>query len=167
MGKTSHEHQLRVPLIVRPPQSQPSSRRVSSHVRLVDLMPTLLAVAGVEPPTWLQGVDASSRLRGDTVGTSLPVFSTGVVGEPEVYSLIDGGYKLIVDLEHEKPALYDLESDPGERANIARREVAVTKAMLEQLRGHVEETAVEALEQRTIELPEELHEPLRGLGYLD
>jgi len=165
-GESLHEHQLRVPLIVRPPQPS-SSRRVASHVRLVDLMPTLLAVAGAERPAGLQGVDVSGLLGGNALATPLPVFSTGVVGEPEVHSLIDGRYKLVVDLERGSPALFDLESDPEELKNVARRETAVVESMLERLEIHIAETTAAGLEQQTIELPEELHEPLRGLGYLD
>jgi arylsulfatase A-like enzyme len=165
-GDSLYEHQLRVPLIVRPPRAS-SSRHVQSHVRLVDLMPTLLAVAGAEQPAGLQGVDVSGLLGGDTLATPLPVFSTGIVGEPEVHSLIEGRYKLIVDLERGSPVLYDLESDPGELDDVASRETAVVESMLERLAIHISETAAAGLGQQTIELPEELREPLRGLGYLD
>ena len=164
-GDSLHEHQLRVPLIVRPPQ--PSSRRVANHVRLIDLMPTLLAVAGAEQPGGLQGVDVSGLLGGETLATPLPVYSTGIVDEPEVHSLIDGRYKLVVDLERDSPELYDLESDPEELENVASRESVRVESMLERLELHIVETTAVELEQRTIELPEELHESLRGLGYLD
>jgi arylsulfatase A-like enzyme len=166
-GENLHEHQLRVPLIIRPPEPARPARRVASHVRLIDLMPTLLAVAGVEPPAGLQGVDFAGLLRGEAVAAPLPVFANGVVGEPDVYSLIDGRYKLVVDLEGDSPALYDLESDPGELANVASREPDVVASMLEQLEVHIAETTAVELEQETVELPEELQKPLRALGYLD
>ena len=53
---------MRVPLIIRPaPALQPSApdRRVAEPVELVDLFPTLCAMAGIQPPAEIEGVDLS------------------------------------------------------------------------------------------------------------
>ena len=47
---------MRLPLVWRPaPSSQPQASVVGRPVGLVDLAPTFCAVAGVEPPEWMQG----------------------------------------------------------------------------------------------------------------
>ncbi len=49
------EPQVRVPLILRPPGAHPPGRRVGSPVSGLDVAPTLLALAGLEPPASMQG----------------------------------------------------------------------------------------------------------------
>jgi arylsulfatase A-like enzyme len=50
------EEQIRVPLIWRAPGLIAAGRRVSSMVGVVDIAPTLLALLGIDPPAWMQGV---------------------------------------------------------------------------------------------------------------
>ncbi len=71
----------RVPLMVRPPGGT-TGRTVEAAVGLADLMPTVLALAGVPVP---DGVDARSLAGELTGGEGLPadriVFSEGVTGQ--------------------------------------------------------------------------------------
>lgn len=45
----------RIPLVVAFPEKKPPARRLSEIVEGVDILPTLLEVAGVQTPPWLQG----------------------------------------------------------------------------------------------------------------
>jgi arylsulfatase A-like enzyme len=51
------EPQVRVPLILRPPEPAPHGSRVTWPVSGVDVAPTLLRLAGLEPPAQMEGVD--------------------------------------------------------------------------------------------------------------
>ena len=62
-GPTLYQHQLWVPLILRPPGGlSGGGRRHPGVVRLIDLMPTLLAQIGIPAPPELDGEDLSPVL---------------------------------------------------------------------------------------------------------
>jgi len=165
-GESLHEHQLRVPLLVRPPGGVPAPRRVGDTVRLLDLMPTILSIARAEVPAALQGADLSPLLRGEPGAQTEEVFATGVVSRPEAFSIRVGRYKLIADRGSASSAVYDLFEDPGETVDVSEREADIEAALLADLERHLVASGAE-LERRTTELPEEIHEELKALGYLD
>ena len=55
-GRLLYESQLRVPLILHRPGWEYAGRRISRPVRLLDVMPTVLDIAGVPIPDHLDGV---------------------------------------------------------------------------------------------------------------
>lgn len=60
-----YEGGLRVPMIVRWPDVVPEGKVSDGPWMFVDVFPTLLAVAGLDAPTGLDGVSVLSLLRGD------------------------------------------------------------------------------------------------------
>jgi arylsulfatase A-like enzyme len=64
-GVSLFDELVRVPLIVRAP-GVPPGRRLPGPAQLEDLVPTLLALAGAEPPAELDGIDLLPWLRGQT-----------------------------------------------------------------------------------------------------
>jgi arylsulfatase A len=62
-----HEGGIRLPAVVRWPNGLPALADVDALVHLTDWLPTLLAIAGVEPPSdlALDGVDVLPLLRGE------------------------------------------------------------------------------------------------------
>ena len=54
-GQTLYEEQIRVPLLFRWDGRIPAGRRVTGEVRLLDVVPTLLAAAGAAPTAGLDG----------------------------------------------------------------------------------------------------------------
>jgi arylsulfatase A-like enzyme len=90
-GKT-HRAQLfresvHVPLIASWPAGLPAGRRVAGPVGIVDVVPTVCALAGVAPPRGLSGRDLSAVARGDEPNalvdyvTELLVFPPGPGGD--------------------------------------------------------------------------------------
>jgi choline-sulfatase len=115
------EPACRIPLIVHAP-GRFAPRRVSEPASLVDLLPTLLGLADENAPrTYQSPID----------GTSLvPALEGGsAAGEVRGEYLAEGAIAPIVMMRHSRfkyihsPAdpdqLYDLGSDPDERANLA------------------------------------------------
>jgi len=157
---------LRVPLVV----SDPRARRgavVTTEVGLVDVAPTLLALAGVDAPPDLAGrplphADAAAAPSAPSV--SYYHFAND---QPyEAWSLRDGRWKLAwVRWRSEagpRVQLFDLDADPGERAPLAGdpERVRALRAGLEARRA-----AAAAVRSRSIELGAEMREELRALGY--
>lgn len=165
-GESLHDHQLRVPLIIRPPRGQGGARRVARFVRLIDLMPTLLSLAGAVEPEGVQGVDLSPLLRDEEVGPPAVVFSTGVIDRPDMFSVRTQRYKLVVD--GSERTLFDLAADPGETIDVSDSETAAAADLNRMLTEHLlESSAAGRLPARTFDIPEEMRERLRALGYLE
>jgi choline-sulfatase len=110
----------RVPLVISAP-GRFAPRRVAASVSLVDLLPTLVDLAGGDPEALGQSIDGRS-LRGHLEGDG---------GHDEVIGeyLAEGAIAPLVMIRranwkfiHSAPdpdQLYDLSTDPGERENLA------------------------------------------------
>ncbi len=116
-----YEESTRIPLIVvspNAPQAQVNTTQVVSNG--LDLVPTILAYAGVTAPDDLQGQCLKSLVDGD--GTAF--HRDYVPIENEIGSMVVTGrfkYALFDHGEH-REQLYDLMADPGEMRNFARDE---------------------------------------------
>jgi arylsulfatase A-like enzyme len=164
-GKSLHDHQLRVPLMIRRPGGEGRGERIDRYVRLIDLMPSFLALAGAAVPPGLQGTDISPLLRGAPVPAPSEVFATGVLHKPDMFTVRTERYKLVVD--GGERTLFDLAADPGETNDVSDERASVAAEMHERLSGHLERSSAAAgLPARTADIPEELRERLRALGYL-
>jgi arylsulfatase A-like enzyme len=171
-GHSMYRELIQVPLIVVPPaSSQPSGGVVvDTQVRLVDIMPTLLEVAGIEPASSLEGRSLLPLMRGDAPARDRPAYSEEVhLGIPSK-ALREEGLTLIVFEEDRPPELYDQLADPAEGSNLAASRPERVGLLTQRLR-----TVSEFLDARAAalgsprkleELDPELEEQLRALGYL-
>jgi arylsulfatase A-like enzyme len=136
-----HEEILHVPLFLWAPAVAP--RAIDALVEQVDVAPTLLALAGVEPPASapsLEGRSLVPLLEGRTLPRR-PAFAestpAGFYAEPEIMgdvrvrSVIDGPWKLIVSqgLLGVRRQLFRLDHDPREAVDLAAREPAQVKRL--------------------------------------
>jgi hypothetical protein len=100
---------------------------VASPVRLVDVAPTLLGLAGAEPLPDVVGRDLRPLVDGAETGERVAYVETLATrldyGWSSLLGLRTARYKYI---RAPRPELYDLQDDPGERRNLAgaRPEVA-------------------------------------------
>ncbi len=119
-GASLHEELLRVALIVRAPSVTP--RKVQELVRTIDVMPTLLELAGATPAAHaMQGRSLLRLLEGQSL-RSEPSFSHAL-GQPQresrLWSVRDGAWRLVWDEEQRAAHLFDLAHDPQERTDVA------------------------------------------------
>jgi choline-sulfatase len=129
-----YESVLRVPLIVRAPGLAP--RRVGDVVRLIDIMPTALALLGVDALP-AHGVDLGPLMRGERRDLEAYAESTYPerFGWSPLFALRERRFKYI---EAPRAELYDLAVDPFETRNIVGERPELAAAMrgrLEALRG--------------------------------
>lgn len=119
-GAFHFEDMLRVPTIVRFPGAIPANATNSSLFSLVDLAPTVLAAAGIEPPGWMQGVNQLPCWTGDAPRCRDHVIVENRHEPTRVHlrTYVDERYKVTVYRDHEYGELFDLTEDPGETRNL-------------------------------------------------
>jgi arylsulfatase A-like enzyme len=167
-GHSPYDELIRVPLVLRFPRWMDiAPGRPTAPVSLIDVMPTLLDVAGLATPPQCRGKSLAPLLRGEAAAD----------GERAI--LIETGWeralrtrdtKVVMERDGDPSTLryYDLASDPDERRNLAspctgrcredvRRLVELTRSLVAAGGDGPEGGAV---------TPEEVDE-LRALGYLD
>jgi choline-sulfatase len=113
-----YESSVRVPMIVRTPHGA-GGQRIDANVSLVDVMPTILDLAGIEIPDDLPG-DSLKELRPGTGDANRAVFS-----EYHAQGMLTGGfmikrgdYKYHYYVGHE-PQLFNVREDAGEFQDLA------------------------------------------------
>lgn len=113
--------------LLRWPGQLPTGARVSGLTQNLDLLPTLLAAAGIEPPFAPEGQNLLPLMRGETDKVRDHLFlgafnyNAGVISED--------GYKFI-DNRGEKPAeLFHLPTDPLERNNLVSRDADLAQEL--------------------------------------
>ena len=176
-GKKGHRRSLYdevllVPLIMRFPGRIPAGTVVTEQVRLIDLAPTLLALAEVEPPEAF----GFGRTDPDYAGRDLSVYWREPEPPPppaaygqlsyQLGSVRTNDWKLIVRLTGDpRPELYHLRTDPGEKNNLSDEQTALLDDFYHRLMAFRRAGERESLAQPVVMAREHL-EALRSLGYI-
>ena len=166
VGKHAHslyDELLHVPLLMRVPGMGP--RRVDTQVRLVDLAPTLLGLMGLDPgEAPFQGQDLLAV--GGGPPADLPVYSEQDYAWGFWASLRMDGVKIIAEPKNEYKVL-DLREDPDELQNLYSARPEAYAAWVELVQAWIAENKKDpARPAAPIELPPEVEEQLRALGYM-
>lgn len=184
-GQTVYDEETRVPLIVHAP-GRLKPRWIDEPVQLVDLMPTLLDLAGiaVEPET-LQGrnviaAEGAADPKPSPVVISrftYPEDAGAAADATEMHGIVDYPWKLITVDGRASPrtaSLYRLDRDPGERQDLSSAEPARTRQLQSALEAFLREQRLarqrfgQAHESaRPAPAPtRDLLDQLRSLGYV-
>jgi arylsulfatase A-like enzyme len=168
-GNSFFDEVLRVPLILRPPGGLRSQRRITDPVSILDVHPTLLAIAGITVPKGLRGVPL--------LGFRAPEADRWLFSESPHAGDIHGGavrrgpWKYIEygNRSRGRRVLVNLAEDPGETKNLVAtddRAERLRRSLMEHLEASEIARSV-LLEEETIEVDAETIERLRALGYID
>jgi arylsulfatase A-like enzyme/Flp pilus assembly protein TadD len=116
-----YDSTLRVPLIVKFPESRWRGRVVSEQVRGIDLAPTILGVLGIAAPAQMQGRTLVKLATGEHSDSQPAAFSETYYpyyhfGWSPLTAIRTGSYKYV---QAPKPELYDLAKDRGEMHDLA------------------------------------------------
>jgi choline-sulfatase len=159
-----YDASVRIPLIVAGPRVP--TRAVPDQVRIVDVMPTILELAGVGAPSAVQGVSLLPLGRGerqDLLGFSETWYPRYHYGWSELTAVRDGRYKFIAAPRRE---LYDTRTDPGELHDVATSNPRVADALERALAEMTAKLAIAATPQKPRRVEPDVEERLRSLGYV-
>ena len=134
------ESNLKVPLIIRVPGLP--ARQVDQAVSLIDLLPTILELAGDTPakrdafvpplkgrsliPTFVGQATKASPIYGETVPTDRSSLR---------FSWLKGNLKLRFDGPQNTWSLFDVSRDPLEQADLSTQRRATTRALQTEVKG--------------------------------
>ena len=139
-GEKSHAYfiyqsTVRVPLIIKVPGGA-QGKTIDSPVSIVDVVPTVLGLLGIESPPQVQGenlagyfFDEGEQAKGRSVYCE-SLYPTKF-GCSALFGLIQGTWKYVWT---KRPELYDLENDPAEMKNLIESEPDIAGEMQARLR---------------------------------
>jgi arylsulfatase A-like enzyme len=183
-GQSVHAELTRVPLWFRLPGAVRAGTRVAAPVTLVDLVPTLLDLLGMEAELRdpaLRGRSLRPLIAGEAEEGGEPRVASirierefGFAGPPETgkvnIAVVEGPWKGIWNLEVGRFELYRTDEDPGEARDRAEDEPEVVARLQAAARAwyldRPAELADEPADPHDTFSPEEL-ERLRQLGYVE
>ena len=167
-GKTLYQEQLGVPLIVRFPNGEGAGNSIEAIAQHIDIVPTILDVAGVEMPEGLTGRSLRGLLSGVPGEDLVQAVSYLDMDNREAESVTSAIGKLI--LHHydigQGELLFDLSTDPDELVNLVDERPVIAGYLQQAMRAF--DLAQEIrLTPDEGEIPPELMERLRAVGYFD
>lgn len=117
---TMYEPSVHVPAIMWAPGRLPAGRRVDDLVSLMDIGPTVLELAGLTPPEWMEARSLLPAMNSHPDHQPRRhVFSEHardfILTGTELMTMVrDERYKLVEFSDHDRGQLFDLQADPFE-----------------------------------------------------
>ncbi len=162
-----YDPSIRVPFLIWAPGLVPAGTMVSATARSVDILPTILELAGLPPVAGaIDGRSLVEAIEGESIG-DVPVFAElfppkeNWKCEPR-HAVRAGGWKLIREDGVEGGALFHVDADPGETENLFGRGGAKRDEMETLLKAQMDVGV--STEKPRLSPAEERR--LRALGYL-
>lgn len=176
------EEIVRVPWIVWAPGRVAGGKRIDTAAQTVDLMPTIIDLAGLPAVAERDGASFGPALRGD--GPTPPEDRLVVLQEHKRWGVLrtlpEGTFKLVTPVKAKKREkllageqtemkrfrLFDLATDPDERRNLAKQR----PDMVERLKADLISLGSDdpmARSQHRDDITEEELEGLRAIGYVE
>jgi arylsulfatase A-like enzyme/Tfp pilus assembly protein PilF len=162
-----YEQVTHIPLILATPYSGSHGVVVEPVVKSVDLAPTLLDLLGVQAPPLGIGTSAVPLVtRASTTspdGYSESFYARFHYGWSELRAVRTKRWHFI---EAPKPELYDIDADPGEKDNVASKELDVVDRLRQSLVEFDRDSVAKLAAAAPVEEDEETLRKLASLGYV-
>jgi arylsulfatase A-like enzyme len=129
-----YEVSIRVPLIILDPKAAETMQgsTIEQMALNVDIASTILQLAGLTPPTQMQGKSLLALIQGNQTSWRTDFFYENMYEHrliPRTVALRNERYKYIRYIDYEYEELYDLTKDPGEAVNIATEDQKILNVM--------------------------------------
>ena len=163
-----YQEGVHVPLIFVTPFEKLQGLSRSSVVSLVDIMPTILDMVDIDPPSQIQGESLvplffKENNPGKSFAYSETYYPRFHYGWSDLKGIQDSRFKLIIAPDVE---LYDLENDPEENDNLASTHKQELERLLTLAERYIENTSENAFQLDYRHMDEETRQKLAALGYI-
>ncbi|MEW6601242.1 MAG: sulfatase [Nitrospirota bacterium] len=143
-GLHLYEQVTHIPLIIKAPR-QAKGRAINDVVEQIDIPPTILELADIPAPKWMEGRSLVPLMRGEAVHAK-PAFSMSLENNMSEEHKIDkgtiaaweGGYKLIHYMDRNLSLLFNLDADPDELNNVWEQEPEKGQHLLKLIRENLD-----------------------------
>jgi choline-sulfatase len=164
-GVFVYDATIHVPFVLQAPGRFRAGARIAEPVSLVDVLPTILALAGVDPPPGIEGADLAALISGRKA-PSRPIYAESYLPRlqfrfSELTMLRRGALKYI---DAPSPEFYDLLLDPRETRDLHGSHPQEEK-LAEALAAFRESADPAASARAKGALDSESEAKLRSLGY--
>jgi len=124
--RLAYENSIRVPMIIRYPKMIKKNTTIDELCLNIDLAPTILEIAGIRKPDYIQGESMLNLLRGKkqndwrkSILFEYYVDDAWPYAGPDQLAVRTDLFKLVDNfIENDIDELYDLKNDPGEMINL-------------------------------------------------
>ena len=128
--RLAYENSIRVPMIIRFPRLIKESTEIDEQCLNIDLAPTILELAGIDKPNYMQGESMLDIITGKknskwrkSILFEYYVDDAWPYAGPDQLAVRTNQFKLVDNfLENDIDELYDLINDPGEMNNLINDE---------------------------------------------
>ena len=171
-GHSAYEEALKVPLIFSLPEILPKGAKVSQLVQLIDVVPTILELCGVESDNSFQGESLCSYFFNPAITKEKFAFSENMMYTEDKKSIQNDRYKLIYFTVSNKYEFYDLKEDPNEQRNIYSADNEMAQQLREKLsewmmkNREVSKKVLKGEKVTPATVNQDTKEALKSLGYL-
>jgi len=165
-GVFVYDATVKIPLVMRGPGIEPGAR-IASPAALIDVMPTVLGLVGIEIPASVDGRDLGRVVRG-----GLAIDGDRAIYVESLLPQLSFGWSPLRGLRTERwkyiqgaaAELYDLKADPAELEDLALQRADVVAEMSQRLTLAVEHDG--STTARKVEVDETQRRRLAALGYI-
>ena len=169
-----YDETILVPWVMRFPEKIPAGRVVEAQVRVMDIPPTILSLAGIAPTPRFGVLKGNRQFTGADLA---PLISSRNTDDPALPAFADlegklaairtEEWKYIVSLDPEgAEELYSLAEDPKEWVNLAEEKPQVRDLLRDELLRWRESGGSAPRSPEATNLTEEERKLLKSLGYL-
>jgi arylsulfatase A-like enzyme len=171
-GHSLYDELVHIPLVLKLPEHvQAVEKSIDAQVRILDIMPTVLDIIGIEQPESFAGSSLMPMIRGEEREDRFAYGESTLYGKDKIIWRT-ARYKFLYDFDPEaehKADLYDWVSDPGERNNLTDSHPEIAQRLENELKIFARELTGRANQMSKLApvslAPEEL-DSLKSLGYV-
>ena len=124
-----HGELTHVPLVIVDPRGRGAGQRTAYRASTHDLAPTLLSLAGVPVPDYMDGADLARLFERGEAGRGLPERPHSIGGYSDSFFVRTDDWALHGLNSQAGFRLYDLHADPGETRDLAHARPDVVRAL--------------------------------------
>jgi arylsulfatase A-like enzyme len=169
-GNSVFSELVRVPLVMSWPTAIEPIGRIDENAQLIDVLPTLLEINGLESSMPMQGRSLAPLLSGqsDEAWRQRAILCETYMRRPTKRALIQGSWKLVHSEGGKEARLYNMQLDPREMEDVAMDHPRIVENLKRRMATFVEFLPRYApSDDERQEISKEHLERLRALGYLD